>query len=118
MLPDVLAAYRKKHPRVRLLLQPAATPKLLSQMQRNELDLAVVGRVPADADLETWMLIKDEIVMFASRSHPLARKKTVSATALATEDLILRDPTSDTRKLVEHWAQESGAMLHVLMDMW
>jgi DNA-binding transcriptional LysR family regulator len=118
VLPDLLAEYRRKHPRVRLVLAPASTPKLLHQVQRNELDLAVVGQVPADTDLKTWQLIDDEVVLFAARAHPLTRKKTVSLQAIAAEDLILRDPGSDTRKLVEHWAQQTGASLRVLMDMW
>jgi DNA-binding transcriptional LysR family regulator len=118
VLPDLLAVYRRKHPRVRLVLQPASTPKLVSQVQRNEIDLAVVGQIPADSDLRTWQLIEDEIVLFASRDHALARKRKASLKALAGEEWILRDPASDTRKLVEHWAQETGASLHVLMDMW
>jgi DNA-binding transcriptional LysR family regulator len=118
VLPEMLAIYRRKYPGVRLVLAPASTPKLLSQVLRNEVDVAVVGQVPVDRDLKVWEVIDDEIVMFAARDHAFAKQRTVSPQALSGQEVILRDGSSDTRKLVELWAQRSGISLHVLMDMW
>lgn len=117
VLPEVLSAYHAKHPRVRLVLSPASSEKLVDQLRRNELDLAVVGHVPVDRELRIWGLLEDEIVLFAPRGHPLARQRRVSADRVATEELILREPASDTRKAVELWAQQAGVALRVLMDI-
>ena len=118
VLPDLLAAYRRRHPRVRLVMTPGPSPKLVSQVHRNEVDVAVIGHVPADRELTAWHLIDDEIVLFATPSHPLAKRRKAAANALAGEEVILRDPSSDTRKLVDLWAQQAAVPLHVLMDMW
>ena len=118
VLPDMLAPYRRKYPGVRLVLTPASTPKLVNQVLRNEVDVAVVGQVPVDRDLKIWDAIDDEVVLFAARDHALAKEGTISPRTLAGEELILRDGSSDTRKLVELWAQKARVSLHVLMDMW
>lgn len=118
LLPDILAAHRHEYPKVRLVLRPAASAKLLNQVYRNELDLALVGHVPAHPDLRIWGTIKDEIVMVSSPRHPLAGSRRVSAGKMADQDLILRESASDTRRIVEQWAVASGVQLQILMEMW
>ena len=117
-LPEVLAAYRRAFPGVRLLLAPAPSPKLLSQVRRGELDVALLGHESADEDIRTWGMVRDEFVVVAPAAHPLAGRRKVAPGAFAKEDLILREPASDTRMAVERWAHESGVHLRVLMDMW
>jgi len=118
LLPEMLAAYRRKFPRIRLVLGPASSARLLKQLHRNELDLAVVGNVPRDPDLRIWGTIKDEIVMVAPPEHTLAGRRKVPPERIAEQDMILRESASDTRRLVERWANESGISLRVLMNMW
>ena len=118
LLPALLATYRREHPRVRLVLSPASTLRLLKQLRRNELDLAILGHVPRDPDLRMWGVIDDEVVLVSGPEHPLAGCRDVTPERVAAEDMILREPASDTRGMIDRWATGSGVVLRVLMDMW
>lgn len=119
LLPQILAAYRREHPHVRVILKPAASTKLLTQLRRNELDLAVAenSSVP-DPDLKIWREIDDPIVMVAPPAHKLAGRRSVSPAQIGDEDMILREQGSGSRRLVDEWARVSGISLRILMDMW
>ena len=118
VLPAILADYRRQHPKVRLVVQPAATQKLLSMLGRGDLDLVVTGRTVDEPGLKTWWTLDDEIVAAAPPAHPLAQGKVVSAHAAAREGWILREAGSDTRRLVDAWSGRRALALHVIMDMW
>jgi len=118
ILPEILAAFRRENPRVRLLLQPATSRKLLAFIRHNSLDLAVVDSAPQDVGLRTWGTIRDDIVVVVHPGHPLIGRRKVPLKTIAQQDWILREMASDTRGHIEDWARRKGIVLNVLMDMW
>ena len=118
LLPEPLADFPRAYPRVRLVVRPATGDKLLRRMQQNDIDLAILGRVPKRSDLRLYGTVKDEIVLVSSPSHPLAGRKAVPPDELLAEEFILREPGSDTRRLVAEWVTRKGLALESLMDMW
>lgn len=118
LFPGLLARYRRRFPGVRLLLRPGSSEKLLEMLRRNELDIAAVGEKHAAGETRVRGFIKDELVVATPPDHPLAGRKNVSPHALRSEDFILRDSTSDSRRLFEEWAHSEGISIRGLMDVW
>jgi len=117
-LPPTLAKYHTACPRVRLILVPSSTTTLLKLLRRNELDLAITGHVPHEPDLTVWGTLRDRIVFAGARGHPLSGVRNVSPEQVAQQKLILRDTSSDTRRIVDRWADAAGIAVNPLMDMW
>jgi DNA-binding transcriptional LysR family regulator len=118
LFPGLLAIYRRKYPRVRLVLRPASSEKLLAMVRRNELDIAAIGAtLPAD-EMRVRGYIKDELVIATPPNHPLSRRRELQPAAISGEDFILRDPSSDSRRFFEEWAHSAGISIRVLMDVW
>jgi DNA-binding transcriptional LysR family regulator len=115
--PALLAAFRKSQPdvRIRLLIDNRDTVgRLLAQ---NEVDLAIMGRPPADLDAESVAFAPHPLVVIAATDHPLAGRKQVRVEELAAETMIVREVGSGTRSALESFFTEHGVALRVGMEM-
>jgi DNA-binding transcriptional LysR family regulator len=116
IVPSVLGAYRRHYPNVELVLQPSNSARVLESLQRGEIDLAFVGREALPSGVSALAEIPDEVVLIASRAHPLAGRR-IRRVDLTRCDFIQRDPESDTRALVAQWFQAEGVQPRTLMDV-
>ena len=115
--PGLLAAFRKVQPdvRIRLLIDNRDTVgRLLAQ---NEVDLAIMGRPPAELDAESAAFAPHPLVAVAAADHPLVSRKRVSVEDFAGETLIVREVGSGTRTALETFFTDHGLSLRVGMEM-
>jgi DNA-binding transcriptional LysR family regulator len=82
VVPRAVARYRTQFPHVRLYLETNWATDLLSQVRRNDLDLAIVGLVDPHqqdvTDLHSEVLATSDIVFATSASGPLVTGPSVS----------------------------------------
>ncbi|WNC01636.1 LysR family transcriptional regulator [Streptomyces sp. CGMCC 4.7035] len=74
LVPRALAAFRARHPRVRLSREEGLTPGLLDRLAAGHLDLAIVsttGRAPLDA-YDLHHLLDESLYVAVPADHPLA----------------------------------------------
>jgi len=119
LLPDLIARYRRKNPRVLATLTVTNTEDVEQRVRRADVDLGVVGGRLASADLHVEPWWQDEIVLVVSSSHALARRRTVAPEALAGELLLAREHGSATRTTYESVFLSRGLPLppaHVVGD--
>jgi len=91
LVPHALAAFRARHPRVRISREEGLTPGLLDRLAAGHLDLAVVsttGRAPLES-YELRHLLDESLYVAVPADHPLAgRKDPVRLGQLADADWI------------------------------
>ncbi|WP_460112881.1 LysR family transcriptional regulator [Streptomyces platensis] len=76
LVPHALAAFRARHPRVRLSREEGLTPALLDRLAAGHLDLAVVsttGRAPLES-YELHHLLDEPLYVAVPADHPLATR--------------------------------------------
>lgn len=93
LVPDALARFTGRYPRVELAVAQGTGHNVLSTLHEREVDLAIVTSWdladPAAADgLEIVELLEDELHLVLSSSHPLATRKRLAMTDLANETWI------------------------------
>jgi LysR family hydrogen peroxide-inducible transcriptional activator len=89
LLPLVAARIRKKLPRIDLLLYEYQTGPMLDHLQAGDIDLGILALpVPADGLVER-MLFDEPFVVAVPEQHELASRKSVKATDLNGETLLL-----------------------------
>lgn len=108
LLPPILGRFEREHPRARAVLTIGNTGKILDLLRANAVDLAVVGIEPDPAEFVTRPFVRDEIVVFAAKGHPLAKRRRIGLAALAKERFLLREPDSATRRVFEGWRGRHG----------
>ncbi|WSU49680.1 LysR family transcriptional regulator [Streptomyces sp. NBC_01092] len=91
LVPQALAAFRARHPRVHVTREEGFTPVLLDRLSAGHLDLAVVsttGRAPLEA-YELHHLLDERLYVAVPAAHPLARHEgPVRLSRLADADWI------------------------------
>lgn len=116
ILPRLLGVYRRKYPSVELALHAGSSARVLEELARGDVDLALVGTDALPSGASIVAEIPDELVVIASRTHPLASRRLRSAD-LAGSGFIHRDAASDTRVLVARWFQAEGVQPRTVMEV-
>jgi DNA-binding transcriptional LysR family regulator len=90
-----VAAFRRTHPLVSLVLSPARAARQLEELTEGRLDVGFL-RAPAryPAGISAVVIARQPVVIALPRDHSLAKKATVSATMLAEESFLA--PTFET----------------------
>lgn len=115
--PGLLAEFRKTQPdvRVRLLIDNRDTVGRL--LVSNEVDMAIMGRPPAELDAEAVAFAPHPLVIIAAADHPLAKARKLTVEDLAGETLIVRESGSGTRSAMEEFFLDHAVKLRVGMEM-
>lgn len=119
-IAEALARYVQRHENVSVKVITGAADKLCGKLKNYEIDLAIIDGKKPDPDLNYLMLDTDNLVLIVSPGHRLARRNSVTITDLQRERLILRLPTSSTRKLFTSALECSGMSLsqfNVILEM-
>lgn len=103
----LLAAFTRRHPGPRVTLSVGNTQALLRGLLDTRIDVAVLADVPGDSRLYVVPFRRDPVQALVPRAHPLARRRAVTLRDLAPEQVVLREPGSVTRRLVERAFQDA-----------
>lgn len=123
-LPRFLSRYQRSHPEVEVRLTEEGGPRLLGQVERGELHLAVT--LPIGAGLRSHLLFPVRILAVMASSHRLRRRRTVELSDLADEPLLVLRRDFGTRQLLEaacriaHLAPQivlEGGVAHALVAL-
>lgn len=115
--PWLVAAFRDRHPGIRLRLDVANREQLLERLARHDLDLAVMSHPPSQAGFEAVAFAPHPHLIVAAPSNPLVRKRSVTLAEVAREPLITREPGSATHLVMQQVFAEAGIVPRVEMEI-
>jgi DNA-binding transcriptional LysR family regulator len=102
MIPAYLGAFHQRYPGIDLHLVIANTRDIADMMVEHDIEVALVEGPVDDDNLisEAWRT--DEMALITSSDHPFASAKgPIEGRAIAGEILIVREPGSGSREVVE-----------------
>ncbi|ALG84970.1 LysR family transcriptional regulator [Gordonia phthalatica] len=105
-VPELLAAFHHRHPRIHLELKQAHGAELVADLEAGALDLAIT--IPPAEHLRHRELGEQEIVLAVPERHRLASRAAVDLADLAGEVFIANPPSYNLRHLTEAWCREAG----------
>jgi DNA-binding transcriptional LysR family regulator len=116
--PAVLAGFHAEHPGVDLRLREETADEVLALLRSDELDLAIsfVDPEGGAADLGRVTLFEEELVLVTAAGHPLAARRAVSSSDLATEALIVTTPGSAIRRTIEQALAAAGVSPRIAFE--
>ncbi len=118
VVPQLLGAFKRRHPRVEPRLQIANRETVLARLARNADDLCIMGQPPDEVSVIERPFLENVIVPVARPDHPLAFETAIPLSRLAREPLIRRESGSGTRKAVQALFSAQGieAGAHLELD--
>jgi DNA-binding transcriptional LysR family regulator len=110
VLPGIIARFRRRHPRVSFVLKDAVGKRILGMVRAEEVDFGIGVAAAEEPDLETLYLMQDRMHAVFPARHPLARARKVDLDSLRPYPLVLMDPDSTVRALVDAAFARAGRL--------
>ena len=102
LLPRLLAAYQEDVDISQVRVRIANTGEIVAAVANLQLDIGFIEGPCHDDQLTTQQWVKDELVLFASSSHPFSsQRRRITLDQLQKASWLLREPGSGTREAVE-----------------
>ncbi len=95
-LPELLRAFRERHPGVEVQIDAGATRAPVEALLAGRLEVAITSSAPRDPRLRVRPLFEDELLVVLPPRHRLARAEYIRPQQLAGETLIVYPPRSDS----------------------
>ena len=89
LLPDLVKQAIDRVPQMPLMLQENFTVKLLDMLRTGELDAAIMAEPFPDAGLAVAPLYDEPFMVALPKTHPLAKRRRISAEELKRETMLL-----------------------------
>ena len=115
--PRLLMAFAQRWPGVKFKLTVDRRDAILGMLQEHQLDVAIAGYPPSEADVEAETFAQHPHCIVAAADHPLAKKRHLHWDALKDEPFIFREPHSATRQFFEHLVQAQSLQVKVSMEL-
>jgi DNA-binding transcriptional LysR family regulator len=102
LLPSVIADFRQQFPGVRFRLRDAVGNRIIELVTSDAVDFGVGSVDKENVEIQFTPLFTDSMSAIFPATSPLRRKKSITLRELASESLILTDPESTVRHIVDH----------------
>jgi DNA-binding transcriptional LysR family regulator len=122
LLPRLLGEFVQLHPRVDLSVVSANTAQIVARLLAGESDLGLIEGPAGSNDVKVDKFVDDEIAVIVPAGHPFAALPAHGASLadLAGEPLLMREPGSGTRRVVENALRDAGIAtrdLRIVMEL-
>lgn len=112
-LPELVRSFIESHPGIRVQISDVIAERVREAVLKREVDFGIGTLHGRDADLRATPLFQDRLVVFASASHPLSLKHTITLREASTHGLILPRRESSVREAVEAIAHRERLLLDI-----
>ena len=116
-IPMLLVRFNKLFQGIDIQLKIDNRENILGLLARNEADLVVMGRAPANLDCEATPFATNPLAIVSAPDHVLARRKQLPFSALGEHRFVVREEGSGTRAAMERLFADNKTPLNVVMEM-
>jgi LysR family transcriptional regulator, low CO2-responsive transcriptional regulator len=117
-VPRMLARFRHEHPAIEVKLAVGRNREdLVSMLQANDVDLAIMGRPPRELATRAEPFAVHPHAVVTAPDHPLTRIGHAPASLLNNYEFIIREPGSGTRAAMERYFADHRLQPRVAMEM-
>lgn len=114
---DMLVAFNKRYPGLYVSVRIGNSQAMVRDLIDYKTDVAVLAHIDPDARLVAIPYARTEVIVFANRAHPLARKSTIRLADLDGVPMIVREPGSTTRRAMDAALQKGKVKPRVVMEI-
>src|SRR4051794_28790504 len=103
VFPPLLKHLRRVHPSLDVRLMVATASRSVQEIRAGRVDAGLLTLPMDDADMITVPVLREELLLVTTPTHPLARRRKVAPRDLAGLPFILFEMGSATRKVIDNF---------------
>jgi DNA-binding transcriptional LysR family regulator len=111
VLPRLLAEFARQHQGVRLELESANTQRVVEAVANGDAPIGLIEGPAHKQELLVERWLEDELMLVVPAGHEWAGRE-ITLSALGSAKLLVREPGSGTREVVEQALKRAGAPVH------
>ncbi len=100
-IPRLLGAFKTLYPEIHIELKVKNRHEIIERLQDNLDDFVIMSQLPDLMAIDHQDFYEDELVVAASKFHPLAKQKSLDLKMVAQESWLIREMGSGTRMAME-----------------
>lgn len=116
LLP-VVAAYRRRHPQVKIEVRRSRASAIPSQVLDRAVELGIVTYRPAQPGLRAVAVASDDVALLVAPGHRLAGRGQVSIRELGVESFLAHEVRSPNRERVVQAFERRRTPLHIVVEL-
>lgn len=101
LLPGILGAFQKENKNISFNLTIGNTPRVLSQLENHEIDVALVEGIVENKNLQVSKFAEDELILVIPSNHRWNNRNEIDIEELPEEKMIWREKNSGARNIIE-----------------
>ncbi len=109
LFPGLVLAIKSELPKIKLILIEEKTHILIAQLERGEIDAALLSLPVKEDNLVSQPLFEDRFELAVAQDHPLSKRATISPVELQNQQLLLLDEGHCMRDQALQFCQWTGA---------
>jgi DNA-binding transcriptional LysR family regulator len=108
LLPEVLAKFHKKFPKIKLTLLSANTENVERYVLQQQVEIGFIEGQSKNRELYYQSFLKDEIVLVVAKGHSLYNASSITLETLKNLPLVLREEGSGALEFILHALRANG----------
>jgi DNA-binding transcriptional LysR family regulator len=116
-LPEILARYRARYPGIELHLEVANSHVIQRALHERRVDVAVTEGFVHLPELRARVFLADQLVPIVPFGHALSGRHRIRLDRFCAEPVLMREPGSGTREVIEAAVRKKGVEIRPLMTL-
>jgi LysR family transcriptional regulator, transcriptional activator of the cysJI operon len=120
ILPRMLGAFQKQYPQITLSVTSGNTEHIVELLLQGRIAMGIIEGPASSRELHKTRFLEDRMVLIVPRGHPWAALREIPIDSLKDVPLLMREPGSGSRRVVELALKRKGlklGQLNVPMDL-
>lgn len=117
LLPQLILQYREQHPNVKVEIYRQVSERLPREVLDRNVDFALLAFEPDDSDLDSFPVLRDELVLIMHPEHPLAGRDSVTVEELGEESFLAHNVRTASRQKVIDVFAERHTPLNISLEL-
>lgn len=113
----IIAVFRTKYPRIRISMTVGDSRSVVRLITEQRQDVGLILHAVEEPTVHCVPLIRQPLVVFAEKNHPLAAHSSVDLQALDSQEFVLREEGSQTRKVFEAGMRDAGIRIRCAIEV-
>ena len=108
ILPTAIAQFNECYPGISMQITETSTERIINMVREEAVDFGIASLVEIPADIQETFLFRDRLCAVFAPKFALGRKNSINLKDLVRLPLILMEPETSNRKLVNRAFEELG----------